>query len=109
MVSMIDIENLAQRIVREFDPDKIILFGSYAHGTAGPDSDVDLLIVLPHPGKNWRKAAEIRSRVRSGFPMDLMVRAPEELRWRLEAGDPFLREVTERGRLLHARDHMRVD
>jgi len=109
MVSLTDIRELARRIAREFDPEKIILFGSYADGTPSPDSDVDLLVITPVVGKSWRKAAEIRNRVRSRFPMDLLVRAPEEMRQRLEAGDPFLREIAERGVVLHARDHARVD
>lgn len=65
MVSMEDIQALADRIVREFLPERIVLFGSYASGTASPDSDVDLLVVLPYQGKSWAKAAEIRGRVRA--------------------------------------------
>src|SRR3972149_805452 len=101
MVSMTDIQDLADRIAREFDPDKIILFGSYARGTPGPDSDVDLLVVVPFSGKSWRKAAEIRTQVRCQFPLDLLVRAPEELHQRVNAGDPFLRDISERGVVLH--------
>ena len=108
MISRADIQQLADRIVREFNPEKIILFGSYAYGTPDPDSDVDLLVVLPLTGKSWRKAAEIRTRVRSPFPMDLLVRAPEEMQRRLEEDDPFLREIAERGVVLHATDHARV-
>jgi predicted nucleotidyltransferase len=109
MVSRADIQELAGRIAREFDPEKIILFGSYAYGKPSPDSDVDLLVIAPVAGKSWRKAAEIRNRVRCRFPLDLLVRAPEEMRQRLNAGDPFLREIAERGVVLHARDHARVD
>jgi predicted nucleotidyltransferase len=109
MVSLTDIQVLADRISQEFGPEKIVLFGSYAYGTPGPDSDVDLLVILPVEGKAWRKAAEIRGRLRSPFPLDLLVRAPEEMQRRLQAGDPFLREIAERGVVLHARNHARVD
>lgn len=108
MASITDIQELADRIAREFDPESIILFGSYAYGTPDPDSDVDLLVILPVTGKSWRKAAEIRSRIRSPFPIDLLVRAPEEMERRLEDDDPFLREIAERGVVLHAKDHARV-
>lgn len=108
MVSMAAIQDLAEQIAREFDPDKIILFGSFARGTAGPDSDVDLLVIVPHVGKSWRKAAEIRSRIRNRFPVDLLVRAPEEMHRRLQARDPFLRDIAERGVVLHAKRHSRV-
>jgi predicted nucleotidyltransferase len=109
MVSMTDIQALADRIAREFDPEKIILFGSYARGTSGPDSDIDLLVILSHPGKNWRKAAEIRGRVQSRFPLDLLVRLPEEVQRRVTAGDPFLRDIAKWGVVLHARDHKGMD
>ena len=108
MVSRTDIQELADRIAGQFDPEAIILFGSYAYGTPSPDSDVDLLVILPVGGKNWRKAAEIRTHVRSPFPIDLLVRDPEEMRRRTEAGDPFLGEIAERGVVLHARNHARV-
>jgi predicted nucleotidyltransferase len=108
MISVTEIQALADRITREFDPEKIILFGSYAYGTPRSNSDVDLLVILPVAGKNWRKAAEIRSHVRSPFPLDLLVRDPEEMLRRLDAGDPFLREIAERGIVLHARNHARV-
>ena len=102
MVSFAKIREVADRIAREFDPERIILFGSHAYGTAGPESDVDLLVIL---GKSWRKAAEIRTRIRSPFPMDLLVRAPDQMQARLDAGDPFLREIAERGVVLHAKHH----
>jgi len=109
MVSISDIQGLADQIAHEFDPERIVLFGSHATGTAGPDSDVDLLVILAVEGKPWRKAAEIRDRVRSSFPMDLLVRTPDEMERRLEVGDPFLSEVVERGVVLHARSRAGVD
>ena len=53
------IEEMVQRIVERFHPEKIILFGSHARGTAGPDSDVDLLVVMPVQGSRRKKATEI--------------------------------------------------
>lgn len=100
MVEMSEIDALARRIGERFQPDRVILFGSYAWGTPTPDSDVDLLIVLPFQGKNWQMATEIRKYVRASFPMDLLVRTPEQLRQRLSMGDTFLREITQRGKVL---------
>ena len=102
MASLAEIEDLAAKIVREFQPEKVILFGSHARGEAGPNSDVDLLVVVPFVGKAWRKAAEIRNRVQARFPLDLLVRSPDEMQWRVTAGDPFLSEVAEQGVELHA-------
>ena len=49
------IQEMVQRIVTQFAPDKIVLFGSYARGLAGPDSDVDLLIIKPVAGSTHRR------------------------------------------------------
>lgn len=101
LVTMKQIEALCQRIGREFDPIRIILFGSYAYGAATEDSDVDLLVIVPHKGKGWRLAGKIRGRVRPRFPLDLLVRSPEQINERLSLGDCFLKEITEKGKVLY--------
>jgi uncharacterized protein len=102
MVEMQKIEDLTSQIVREFNPERIILFGSYADGRASDDSDVDLLIVLPFEGKPVRKAIEIRNKINARLPLDLIVRTPEQLAQRLAQNDWFMREIVERGRTLYA-------
>lgn len=73
------IEEMVRRIVSQFHPDKIILFGSHARGQAGPDSDVDLLIVMPVEGPKRRKATEIDGALADRtIPLDLIVVTPEE-------------------------------
>ncbi len=101
MVGMEQIRALSQQIAREFHPERVVLFGSYAYGTATEDSDVDLLVVMPYKGKGWRLAGKIRGHVRPQFPVDLLVRSPEQIRRRLSLGDCFLKEVTEKGRVLY--------
>ena len=105
MASLAEIERYAERIAREFRPERIILFGSHALGAAREDSDVDLLVVMPHSGKSWDQAAEIRSRVRPSFPLDLLVRSPEKLDERIELGDPLFIEIATTGRVLHEAHH----
>jgi uncharacterized protein len=105
VVAKHEIRALARRIAAGFRPERIILFGSYARGDQTADSDVDLLVIVPHTGKGWRMAAQIRGAVRADFPVDLLVRAPQEVRARLQAGDPFLREVTEHGEVLYESQH----
>ena len=53
------IAEMVRRIVAQSDPEKIILFGSCARGDATPDSDVDLLVVMPVAGSRRGKAVEI--------------------------------------------------
>lgn len=96
------IKRVCAQIARLFQPERIVLFGSYAYGRPTPDSDVDLLVVMPFVGKGFRMASEIRSRIDADFPLDLVVRTPAELRRRLARGDFFLREATEKGELIYA-------
>lgn len=102
MVNRRDIEATCQDIVREFHPLKIILFGSYANGTPTEDSDIDLLVVMDIPAsKTRREAIEIRQRIPRRFRMDLLVRCPEEIAFRVAHNDWFLREVLEEGQVLY--------
>ena len=105
MVEMKEIKDLTSQIAREFNPDRIILFGSYAYGQPGNNSDVDILVVLPFKGKPVRKAIEIRNKVNAGVPLDLIVRTPEQVAERLAQNDWFMREIVERGRTLYEVDH----
>jgi uncharacterized protein len=101
MATMEEIEEFSRSLVREFRPRKIILFGSYARGTATQDSDVDLFIILPFKGKPVFKSVEIRLKLRPPFPMDLIVRTPEKVQERLAMGDTFVQEVLEQGKILY--------
>ena len=101
MVSMKDIRAAAERIGRDFRPQKVILFGSYAHGTPTADSDVDLLVIMPFKGQSVYKATEIALKIDPHFPMDLLVRTPRDVRKRLAWNDFFLREIIEKGRVLY--------
>jgi predicted nucleotidyltransferase len=105
MIDRAEIQAMADRIAREFQPERIILFGSYARGTSSDDSDVDLLVVADCPAKPWKLATQIRRRVRPQFALDLLVRSPEELHWRLAQHDPFLSEVAEQGTVLYEAHH----
>lgn len=105
MVDMKKIKDLTLQIAREFNPERIILFGSYAYGQPGNDSDVDILVVLPFKGKPVRKAIEIRNKVNAVVPLDLIVRTPEQVAERLAQNDWFMREIVERGRMLYEANH----
>ena len=102
MVSRQEIQATCNDIVREFAPLQVILFGSYGYGTPTENSDVDLLVVMAIPeSETRRQAAEIRRRIPHRFPMDLLVRSPEEIAYRLSYNDWFLREITEKGEVLY--------
>jgi predicted nucleotidyltransferase len=104
MIPMQQIQEVSRRIADEFHPERILLFGSYAWGAPSPDSDVDLLVILPFEGKAVAKSVEMRLKVRSPFPMDLLVRTPEKIRERLALGDPFIRSILDKGEVLYEAD-----
>src|SRR5216684_2991936 len=94
------IREYARQIAEQFHPEKIILFGSYAYGKPDKDSDVDILVVMP-AADEINQAVRILEKTNSSFPLDLIVRTPHNLRWRLEEGDWFLREIIGRGTVLY--------
>ncbi len=105
MVSREAIQATCDDIVREFTPLQVILFGSYAYGTPTEDSDVDLLVVMDIPKSEFRnKALEIQQRIPYRFSLDLLVRSPEEIAYRVSYNDWFLREITEKGDFLYGSD-----
>ena len=94
-----------QRVVDELNPEKIIFFGSYAYGRPTPHSDVDLLVVLKTTAslkeRSWKVSRLLLPRP---FPVDILVKTPEEIEKALKSGDFFLREILTRGKVLYARD-----
>jgi predicted nucleotidyltransferase len=95
---------VVKHIAEQFDPECIILFGSYAYGRPTPDSDVDLLVVLQTDKRPRAKQLEIaRALSPHPFGMDILVRTPEQLEKRIAMGDYFLREITTRGQVLYER------
>ena len=98
------IQNMVRRIAAEFDPDKIILFGSHARGEAGPDSDVDLLVVMPVKGSKRAKQLEIRAAVHNiQVPKDIVVSRPEEFQWRKDVVGTIEHPAAHEGQILYAR------
>jgi uncharacterized protein len=102
MVSESEIRAFSERIVHDYQPQKVILFGSYAYGKPHEYSDVDILVVLPFEGNSLHKAVEILRQTNPPFSVDILARTPEQLRQRLEWNDQFLKEIMERGRVLYA-------
>ncbi len=98
------INRMAKRIVKRFHPEKIILFGSQARGDAGPDSDIDLLIVMPVEGSVCEKRLDIRQALHDiPLPLDVVVTPPEEFAWRKEVVGTIEWPATRESKVLYAR------
>jgi len=106
MITMQNIRGYCDAIVAEFQPQRIILFGSHAYGKPTPDSDVDLLVILPKPRRLWMHTTQkIHEKISAGFPVDVIVRDPAFVKERLREGDSFLEEITSKGRVIYESRH----
>ena len=103
MVSLQQIQDVGWRIGEVFQPQQVVLFGSYAQGTATEDSDVDLLVILPFEGRPFEKSLEILNRVDVRFPCDLITQRPEDVRRRYQKCAPLIREAMNRGEVFYER------
>lgn len=95
------IKKLCDQIVQGFNPDKVILFGSYANGKPDADSDVDIMVIMPFQGRSVDQAIEIRKNVSVNIALDLMVRSPAQIEERLDSNDFFIKEIIDEGKVLY--------
>jgi predicted nucleotidyltransferase len=104
MVTRKLLREITERIVDAVNPEKIILFGSYAYGKPTLDSDIDLLVIMRSRQRPIERARAISDLfLHRRFGMDILVRTPGELKERLRIGDYFFREITQRGKVLYER------
>jgi len=108
LVCRTTIRRLVERIAVRFQPDKIILFGSYAYGQPDRWSDVDLLVVMPARNE-IDQSLRIEETLDPPFSVDVIVRTPKNLKWRLEEGDWFLRQVVGQGKVMYEKADSGVD
>ena len=93
-----------KRIVETLHPEKIILFGSYAYGNPTPDSDVDLLVVMETTASSADRSWSVsKLLIPRPFPVDILVRTPQEIKTALGKGDFFIEEITTQGKNLYER------
>jgi predicted nucleotidyltransferase len=99
-----ELEKVTQKIIDAFNPLKIILFGSQAYGLSNQDSDVDILIVMESNERPTERATRVSRLLRPRpFPMDILVRTPEEIHRRLTIGDHFIEDILRQGKILYER------
>jgi len=97
------IEEMVQRIVERFHPEKIILFGSYARGQAGPDSDVDLLVVMPVHGSKRDTQLQVRLALHDiRLAKDVIVVTPDQFERQRDIPGTIVRPALLEGKILYA-------
>jgi predicted nucleotidyltransferase len=98
------IQEMVRRIVEQFHPDQVILFGSYARGTAGPDSDVDLMVVMPVEDSIQEKRIQIRVALRGmGIAKDVAVVTPEQVKKYRDMVGTIIYPAFREGKVLYER------
>ncbi len=99
------VRRLCKRIAEAYQPEKIILFGSHAYGTPTPESDVDLLVVMDYEEPPLGQSFKMKVELGLVTPLDLLVRTPKEVLWRLEDGDIFMLDIFCRGKVMYESKH----
>ena len=95
---------IVQRIVTALYPENIVLFGSYAYGRPSENSDVDLLVILQTHARPVDHYLAVSRLLRPRpFPLDILVKTPDEIRQGLEQGSAFIHEIITHGRVLYER------
>lgn len=100
------LKRITEKIINEYKPEKIILFGSYAYGEPTADSDVDLFIVKETKKRHIDRSievAEILDEENREVPLDLLVFTPAEIIDRLAKGDHFIKIILNEGKILYGR------
>lgn len=100
-----EIDKIVRRVVDIYQPEKIILFGSYAYGEPDADSDIDLLIIKKTSERFIDRCTHVRKIVsdpRRSIAFEPLVFTPKELEERLAIGDQFIEEIVTKGQVLYA-------
>ena len=106
MITDKKIEEIISKIIRNYDPDKIILFGSYAKGTANEDSDLDLIIVKNTDKPKHKRGKEVRKfLLGSLIPMDLKVYTPDEFENERSSDFSFLNSAIKDSLIVYERSN----
>lgn len=99
------INDILEKLVAEYAPQQVVLFGSYAYGNPRLDSDIDLLIIKETSERfidRWVTVRRILSDPKRSIPLETLILTPEEVSRRLAIGDQFIAEILEKGEVLYA-------
>lgn len=97
------LKNILEKVIQVARPVKIILFGSGASGTMGPNSDIDLLVVVP-PGTHRRQTAQkiYQSLMGTGFATDAIVVTEDDLKVYADHPGMVIRLALKEGKIVYA-------
>ena len=106
MESKIDkiLNEIVEKLQREYKPLKIILYGSYAYGTPNVDSDIDLLILKNTSERSVDRFVKVKKIIynpKRKIPVSPLIYSPDEVKERVRIGDDFIKEILNKGVTLY--------
>ncbi len=99
------IRRMLEKLLAEYAPEKVVLFGSYAYGIPRAESDIDLLIIKETSERfldRWVTVQRILTGTHRALPVETLVLTPQEIQHRLAVGDQFITEILAKGKVLYA-------
>jgi len=96
-----ELKRIVDRIVQEYSPERIILFGSLSKKNIQDPGDIDLIIIKSTDQNPWERAASVDKIMEHKVPLDILVYTPEEIRQRLAMHDEFVAEFDEKGKVIY--------
>jgi predicted nucleotidyltransferase len=99
------IQNILKKLLADYAPQKVVLFGSYAYGNPDSDSDIDLLIIKETSERfldRWVMVQRLLTGTHRSYPVETLVLTPQEVESRLAVGDQFIEEILQKGDVLYA-------
>jgi len=99
------IQRMVEKLLAEYAPEKVVLFGSYAYGAPRAESDIDLLIIKETSERfldRWVTVQRILTGTHRALPVETLVLTPQEIQHRLAVGDQFIADIPAQGKVLYA-------
>ncbi|HAW50442.1 TPA: hypothetical protein DCX16_05805 [bacterium] len=98
-----ELKRIVQNIKLNYNPNKIILFGSLADGKPSRESDIDLIVIKETKENPWKRIEKVDCFIDHSIPVELLVYTPEEIEERIRMNDFFVKEILEKGKVLYER------
>ncbi len=103
------LRQITATLVERISPEKIVLFGSHAAGTATPESDIDLLVILESDLRRDKRQELISRTLRPRpYPIDILAYTPSEVQACLKDSQSFLTHILKTGKILYDRQSQRM-